>query len=202
MNILTEKLYNKIEIDGVNYSVNPSFSLYIRANLLINNKDSTNNDLLNLMLEFCPNFKFNGDNFTYFFSEMMDFYNSSGEKLNIMNNEDDKSKVIDFEMDKNTIFADFKREYGINLAREDLHVHEFLALLSGLSNESGLKQRIHYRIAELGKLKGEERKRYEELKSLYKIGGKKEMEEAEAWLLAEDERIEKLKRERKNINTY
>ncbi len=209
MNILTEILKDKLEVDGIAYKVNPSFSIYIKINVLLQNKiQQIDNDnvsdiskqLLAYMKEFCPTFKFDlevnyGSNTVvdHFFSKMMEFYNCSGEELNPTYGEEYTGRVIDFEMDKNTIFADFYREYNINLVREDIHVHEFLALLSGLSNKSGLKQRIHYRCAKTGKMKGEEKRKYEELKRLYDIESKGKMDEAEAWLKAEDERIKALK---------
>ena len=62
-----------------------------------------------------------------------------------------------FDFDADVILADFWNYYSIDLSSEYLHWWTFRALLAGLPDDSGYKQRIYYRTCETkGLPKGEQ----------------------------------------------
>jgi len=65
-------------------------------------------------------------------------------------------KTFCYKFDASEIYADFLREYSIDLAEsENLHWHKFIALLQGLTDESALKRKIALRFKDLTDYKGE-----------------------------------------------
>ena len=66
-----------------------------------------------------------------------------------------KEKIFCYWADAQEIYADFLREYGIDLkSGEFLHWHKFAVLLSQLSDESRFKRKIALRTLDLSKYKG------------------------------------------------
>lgn len=70
-----------------------------------------------------------------------------------------------FKFDAKEIYADFLREYSIDLLSvEYLHWHKFSILLQGLSDKSSLKQKIALRFLDLSQFKGKVRSDYDKAK--------------------------------------
>lgn len=68
-----------------------------------------------------------------------------------------KAPAYSFEFDADVILADFWNYYGVDLSNDFLHWWTFRALLAGLPDDSGYKQRIYYRTCETkGLPKGEQ----------------------------------------------
>ena len=88
-------------------------------------------------------------------AEISEFY-SGGRK-----SEDKTScaRCFDFEHDAELILSAFRQQYGINLLKEELHWHEFLALLRGLNEDTLFVRTVNVRCAELSEIKDPERRK-------------------------------------------
>jgi hypothetical protein len=89
------------------------------------------------------------------------------------------ARALDWDHDAGTILADFRREYGIDLADEHTRMHwwAFMAYFDNLSAESEIKRAMYYRTARRPKgIKGEDAKRFDELKRAYALPARTEAE--------------------------
>jgi len=76
--------------------------------------------------------------------------------------------VIDYELDSDLIYAAFLGQYGIDLIDiEELHWHKFLALLSGINENTKLREVMGYRC--YTKSTNKDRDIYEELRFAWTI---------------------------------
>lgn len=81
-------------------------------------------------------------------------------------------RVLDWDHDAGMILADFRREYGIDLADPATKVHwwVFMAYFTNLSTDSQTKQAIYYRTTRRpSELKGQDAKRFDALKKAYAL---------------------------------
>lgn len=53
--------------------------------------------------------------------------------------------VLDYEIDADLIYAAFLGQYGIDLCAQDLHIHQFMALIRGLNSNTKLYEVMGYR---------------------------------------------------------
>ncbi len=86
----------------------------------------------------------------------------------------EKTRVVDFELDGEYIYASFYQDYGIDLVEEQgrLHWKKFLALFQGLSDETKIKQIMNIRsmdIPEPTKYNQKQIQKLLELKSYYAL---------------------------------
>jgi hypothetical protein len=94
---------------------------------------------------------------------------------------------MDWDHDAGRILADFRREYGIDLADPATQMHwwTFRAYLDGLSSDSEIKRAMYYRSAKPKGLKGEDAKRFAEMKRWYALPPRTRAEvaarDAEVW---------------------
>lgn len=81
-----------------------------------------------------------------------------------------KEKTMSLTQDAEYIFASFMQDYGIDLWEErgKMHWNKFMALLSGLSENTKLMKVIEIRTMDLPK-KGKEREKVEKAKKQYKL---------------------------------
>lgn len=81
------------------------------------------------------------------------------------------ARCLDWDHDAGTILADFRREYGIDLADPATRMHwwAFMAYFDNLSSESEIKRAMYYRTARPRGLKGDDAKRFTELKRAYAL---------------------------------
>ena len=78
-----------------------------------------------------------------------------------------KNKVLDWEKDSATIWADFRGYFGIDLDKENFHWWEFMALFESLPKDCAIKRIMGIRAIDLSKIKDPEiRAEYEEQKRL------------------------------------
>lgn len=100
-------------------------------------------------------------------------------------------RVIDWDHDADTILADFQREYGIALANPATRMHwwVFMALLRGLSGNSGIQRAMYYRSPRPHDLKGKDADRFDELARAYALPPKtlEEALAAEAAMWGDDD---------------
>lgn len=81
-------------------------------------------------------------------------------------------RLFDWDHDAGMLLADFKREYGIDLADPALRMHwfTFSAYFDNLSSESETKRAMFYRnTSRPRELKGEEAKRFSAMKKAYAL---------------------------------
>ena len=93
------------------------------------------------------------------------------------NDEPKEEPSMDFEFDAEEIYADFLREYNIDLFDTEMHWYKFLALLNGLSDNGALSRKIHIRTMDISGLKGKEKYEAQKAKERVKIPVKYTIEE-------------------------
>lgn len=81
---------------------------------------------------------------------------------------DGKTPTFDFEQDNRLVYSAFRARFGIDLTRERLHWFAFIAMLSDLGSCS-LTDIIDIRGADLSQMKGEQQRRYANLKEKYAV---------------------------------
>lgn len=74
----------------------------------------------------------------------------------------------DFTVDAGAIYGAFYKEYGVDLGTARLHWWQFQALLEGLVTHS-FRQRVGYRVGDLGELSAKERAQVLRLRQRYAI---------------------------------
>lgn len=180
MNVLIDRLPSAIAIDNVRYTPETDYRAAITFEMLV---DAGTENIDKLMRPFYPN----GipENAEAAVEAALWFYRC-GEELT---EEKPKKKVrsYSFEMDAETIFADFWRYYNIDLSSEALHWWVFRALLAELPQDSGFKERVYYRTCDLKGLPPAEQKRIKKIREYIAIKkenkGKLTLEERNALML-------------------
>lgn len=78
-----------------------------------------------------------------------------------------RERLLDWEKDSASIWADFKLYAGIDLDREKLHWWEFMALFESLPGDASIKHKIELRALDLSKINDNDtRNQYAEAKAL------------------------------------
>jgi hypothetical protein len=98
-------------------------------------------------------------------------------------------KSLDFTQDQFTIVSGFKRLYGIDLLKEDIHYWLFMSLLSDMGENALQGSKMSYRCMSLKDLKGDMKKHYAEIKDSFKVRG----------MMSEEEYKEMIAEREKNI---
>lgn len=180
MNILIDRLPSAITVDGRRYPVETDYRAAVAFELLV---DAGEESLERLMRPFYPHgLPVNAEEAV----EAALWFYRGGEELP---EEKPKKKVrsYSFEMDADVIFADFWRYYDIDLSNESLHWWVFRALLAGLPDDSGYKERVYYRTCDLKGLPQAEQKRIKKIREYIAIEkknkGKMTLEERNALML-------------------
>lgn len=76
---------------------------------------------------------------------------------------DNEERILDYEIDGEYIYSAFLGQYGIDLLKEDMHWHRFVALLHGLNSSTRIREIMEYRSYE-----GND-KEYLKLKNAWKL---------------------------------
>lgn len=150
MNILIDRLPSAVSIGRNRYQLETDYRAAVAFELLV---DEGVENVGELMRPFYPHgFP---DNVEEAVEAALWFYRC-GEELP-KEQPKKKPRSYSFEMDADTIYADFWRYYNIDLSSEALHWWAFRALLAGLPDDSGYKERVYYRTCDLkGKPKAEQ----------------------------------------------
>ena len=166
MNILTDILPKKVEIDGYQFEINTDFRAGIAFEMMIQKGEFDIAEILKI---------YYGDkiprNIDKAISEAELFY-CCGELPEIKDEtkrSEYKKQAYSFEVDAKAIFADFWRYYAIDLSQEGLHWWTFRALLNGLPEKSEFKQRAYYRTCDVKGLPKNEKKRVLKIRSMLEI---------------------------------
>lgn len=182
MNVLIDRLPTAVSVGGKRYQPETDYRAAVAFELLV---ESGEEDPYKLIKPFYPqgvpvdiNAAAEAALWLYRGGEEIPQDTGKGEK---------KQRSYSFEVDAETIFADFWRYYDIDLSNEALHWWVFRALLAGLPDDSGYKQRVYYRTCDLKGLPKAEQARIKRIRNIIAINtekrGKMTLEERNALML-------------------
>lgn len=170
MNILIDLLPDHVTIKGVEYEINSDFRTSILFELLMQDKNISEEEKLISAIELyykeVPgdlNEAINKIIWFYTCGKDAQSYKGTGKGKNI--------QVYSFEHDAEYIYSAFLDQYRINLQQVDyLHWWEFKAMFKGLTEEKEIVKIMGYRSVDINKIKDKEQKAYyKKMKELYKI---------------------------------
>lgn len=182
MNILLERLPDSAVVDGRRFPIETDFRAAVAFELMV---ESGTDDLAKLMRPFYP-FGLPVDAEAAV-EAVLWFYRCGEDVPEKKEDGAKKQRSYSFEVDAETIFSDFWRYYKIDLSSETLHWWAFRALLAGLPEDSGYKQRVYYRTCDLKGMPKTEQARINRIRKLIAISDKKQkkmtLEERNALML-------------------
>lgn len=181
MNILTDGFPETVCIDGAAYAVNTDYRAWISIGSILEDSGIS-------LPEKAQKILFLGyqDKIPPSFSKAMEgifWFYTCGRTEKTEHKPSKKTarrQVFSFSEDDALIYAAFWKEYGINLAKENLHWWQFWSLLAALGEDTRLMQVIGYRSAELSKINDKNRKRfYRQMQALYRLPDRRSAAERE-----------------------
>lgn len=168
MNILINRLPDSATIGGKRYPIETDYRAAVEFELMT---EAGVDDLAELLSPFYP-YGLPSDPTAA--TEAALWFYRCGEDIPEQKEEGAKKpRSYSFEVDADVIFADFWRYYKIDLSRELVHWWAFRALLAGLPEESGYKQRVYYRTCDLKGLPKAEQARINRIRKIIAITDKK-----------------------------
>ena len=94
--------------------------------------------------------------------------------FNLVNDNDlVDDKIFDFDFDSSRVYTGFLRTYGVDLSVEKLHFFKFMFMLSDLENDTSYNKVIEIRQTSLSGKKGDELRKWNELKQKYNLPANK-----------------------------
>lgn len=179
MNILIDKLPNKIDILGEEYIINSDFRVSILFELLMQDKTIEDEQkiiqALNLYYGKIPK------DVDLAIKKILWFYSCGKEekkgKKGISKRKN--KQIYSFEYDSEYIYSAFLSQYNIDLESIDyLHWWKFRALFNSLDESNQFVKIMKYRAIDVSKIKDKEEKNfYKEMQEYYKIPISEEEEE-------------------------
>lgn len=173
MNILTEKLPRQVEIDGVKYNINCDFRTSINFELLIQESEMSGTEKVNNALKLY--FRDIPKNTDLAIEKILWFYscgkNSQNESKTNKNHQIGfVQRAYSFKHDSNYIYSAFYQQYGIDLAKEELHWWKFKALFNSLMDDCLFSKIMYYRTVEINSKMGKEyQQKLRKLKEIYAL---------------------------------
>jgi hypothetical protein len=187
MNLLTERLPQSIEIDGVDYPINTDFRLMIEFEIA-SNGPGTIEEKGPKTLAIVERF-FNGifsDNVDLAVEAFLWFYHCDDRTKKTV---EDASKLkkaprpsYSFDIDSALIYAAFLDQYNIDLVNvKYLHWWAFRSLMTALRDDHEFKKVMGYRSMPITKdMSPEQKKAYQKLKKIYRLPDYRTEEEKES----------------------
>lgn len=178
--LLSEPLENEIEIDGEVYSLRLSFDIVLRFFDLMDDDSFFDAEKVAIAFRMFVDTEreFDLETQNKAVMRIVDTF--------IIGDNDEPGetkKTYDFKQDAEYIYASFMQEYGIDLIEQQgrLRWEKFVALLTGLRDETKFKEVIGIRTCDLpkGKEMKEERERLKKLKRLYALEKDQKQKEQE-----------------------
>ena len=183
MNILIDRLPETVTVGASEFSINTDFRAGVAFETLV---ECGETNIYALLAPFFPD----GipKDVASAFEAVLLFYRC-GDNTEIKQGGPSSNKqAYSFTVDSETIYADFRHYYSLDLSSIYLHWWAFRALLIGLPDDSGYKQRVYYRTCELTGLPKKERERINKIRNRIAINpegrGKATLEERNAKMLA------------------
>lgn len=186
MNLLVNKLKNKVDIDGNTYDIDLDFRNFLLLESIISSKELSEFNKVAVIYH-----NFYGQqvipDFEKAISKIMEIYLGGGylshEEPTTGNSQNKGStrKVIDYEYDAGYIYAAFMEQYNIDLNDiEYLHWWKFKALLQGLNEDVKYSKILYYRTVKIdSKMTKEEKAFLNKMKKLYALPDKRSKDEIE-----------------------
>lgn len=166
MNIILNGVPIDVNINGRSYLINSDFRVGIRFEQMACQLDDTElkEKALRLYYPIIP------EDETQAVNALIWFYRCGNEPHITKSTGGTSSKpIFDYDFDAQYIYAAFLQQYSIDLTNVSLHWWKFRALFLSLSPDVTFSKIMSYRNANTANLKGEEKKRLEELKQIYKL---------------------------------
>ena len=80
------------------------------------------------------------------------------------------SRIFDIELDAPLVYAAFLEQYGVDLEKVSyLHWWKFKAMLDAAGSETQLRHVMEIRAMNVGRMKGEQKRHYQQLQKLYAL---------------------------------
>ena len=149
MSILTEPLKNTVTVSGISYPVNTDFRVWLKIHRLVT---ENNINKITEAIILCYKGGVLPPSFFEAVSAMWDFMLADDKKGKGQGGKRGV-KIFDFTQDAELIYASFLQDYGIDLLREDMHWHRFLALFKNLSPKSPFMRVAQIRATNLADIK-------------------------------------------------
>lgn len=182
-NILLDKLPS---ITPNGFKIKTSYKQGVKFELLMQDKEISEEERIELVLRI---FYYEDDLEKIETSEELEkriddilwFYRCGEEEKTSRTTETNKQKQIySYEFDSKLIYSAFRKEYNVNLQKEDLHWWEFKGMFESLSDSNKIVEVMGYRAMDTSKIKDkQERKRYRKLQKLYALPDMRSEEEKE-----------------------
>lgn len=165
-NILTNPLPETVDINGAEYPINTDFRAGIRYEMIMQQEDEEA-VIQGLILYY-------GENIPADIEEAVNainWFRSRGREPKKLPGElaGNGKQAFSFECDAELVYADFMREYRIDLNTEDMHWWKFMTLFEGLQTNSRTTDRMGYRSMKTDKLPKEQKKYYQAMQRYYEI---------------------------------
>ena len=181
MNILTDLLPSSVKVGSSTFDIVTDFRAGISFYIMVEDGEE---NFYKLLAPFFPNGT--PRDITGAIEGVL-YFLRMGEKTE--GNAQKKNKAAySFNVDGESIYADFWRYYNIDLSKDSLHWWTFRSLLFGLPEDSNFKMRIYYRTCDLKGLPKKEQKRIATIRKQIEIkttekGGKMTLEQRNAQML-------------------
>ena len=172
-----DELAVNITVDNQELSVSTDFRDWIKADLIMKDKQIPEEAKLPLLCQYIglDVSTFEG-NAIDLWAGIFSFYGCNQQAKPDVGGKT-KETAYRFDYDWWLIYAAFKQQYNINLLTTDLHWFEFKALLDGLTEETQFIKVVQARLRDTTKLKGEEKQQAEKLKRYWKVPDEEAEEE-------------------------
>lgn len=168
------KLPDCIEVAGSFFNIKTDFRTWLNFSRTVNTKGAVVDDVDFIYTDKIPP----AENKKEAFEKLLEFFQPKNELPRSVG-ESSGSKVLDYEIDADLIYAAFYEQYGIDLLKTDkhghaiqIHWHIFLALLSGL-HKTKLNEVMSWR-SWTGETKTEYGKQMNKLRSAWELPTEKD----------------------------
>lgn len=165
-NILTDRLPDKVNVDGEICYLKTDFRIWIFFETILADGSLDQEQKLAVLLPLC--LKKLPSSLDKAVKACLKFYRGNEKKFS---DEQISSKPLySFLHDAEFIFAAFMSQYGIDLTAANMHWYKFRALFKGLSPDNKISEIMQIRSINLSEIKDPEvRKRYRTLKKLWQL---------------------------------
>ena len=189
-----QNLPKSIKVENRNFNIRTDFRTWIDVELILNDDLIPPQFKLFVMTNNLDLFYGNDEIFNYdmgtVLNSVFSFWRMNQEPSNTSKSNHTTDIAYDYEVDYGLITAAFMQQYRINLQETNFHWFTYKSLFDGLTDATQFVKIVGYRTIDLNKVPKEERKRYQELKEMYRINKTKttrrrrSQKEIEAELLA------------------
>lgn len=189
-----QNLPKSIKVENKNFNIRTDFRTWIDVELILNDDLIPPQFKLFVMANNLDLFYGNDEIFNYDMGTVLNgvfsFWRMNQEPSNTSKSSHTTDIAYDYEVDYGLITAAFMQQYRINLQETNFHWFTYKSLFDGLTDATQFVKIVGYRTIDLNKVPKEERKRYQELKEMYRIDKTKttrrrrSQKEIEAELLA------------------